>query len=404
MDDMTHEQTEPAGDAAFDPQRLRDAPMAMRRSRTDRHIAGVCGGFAEYARIDPVVVRVVMAALAVTGGGIVLYLAAWVLVPEEGGARATIDGYHRSGTEEVRKIGWIVAGVLAFGALVSAGPWFDLWFPWPLAALLILGSLWLARDRSLKEGPVPTYASTDPHPGATASPPTATAYPGAGQAYSPAGPGSPLPPPDPTGSRPRGPRRRRGDSSLLLLGTGLSLVVLGALWVAERTGSDVRVPEYVAAVLAVVGACLLVGSVIGNGRRLAPFAVMLGLGLALTSQVSVWDAGEIDQTPRSAAAVLPTYELGAGSIRVDLTRVADLEALDGRTVHLDLTAGEILVTVPDGVDLAVTASQRVGELIVLGEQRDGFINDLDIDEVDTAAPDLHLVLDGRFGRMEVRRP
>jgi hypothetical protein len=174
--------------------------------------------------------------------------------------------------------------------------------------------------------------------------------------------------------------------------------------VAERTGSDVRVPEYVAAVLAVVGACLLVGSVIGNGRRLAPFAVMLGLGLALTSQVSVWDAGEIDQTPRSAAAVLPTYELGAGSIRVDLTRVADLEALDGRTVHLDLTAGEILVTVPDGVDLAVTASQRVGELIVLGEQRDGFINDLDIDEVDTAAPDLHLVLDGRFGRMEVRRP
>jgi phage shock protein PspC (stress-responsive transcriptional regulator) len=83
MDDMTQEHTEPQGDAAFDPQRLRDAPMAMRRSRSDRYFAGVCGGFAEYARIDPVVVRVLVAALAVTGAGLVLYLAAWVLVPEE---------------------------------------------------------------------------------------------------------------------------------------------------------------------------------------------------------------------------------------------------------------------------------------------------------------------------------
>jgi phage shock protein PspC (stress-responsive transcriptional regulator) len=402
MDDMTSEQTEPPGDAAFDPQRLRDAPMAMRRSRSDRYFAGVCGGFAEYARIDPVVVRVLVAALAVTGAGLVLYLAAWVLVPEEGDTRATIDGYHSRGTEEARKIGWIVAGVLAFGALVSAGPWFDLWFPWPLAALLILASVWLARDRSPKEAPVPTY--TDPHPGATGRPPTATAYPGPGPAYSPAGPGSPLPPPGPTGSWPPRPRPRRGDSSLLLLATGLSLVALGVLWVAERSGSDVRVPDYLAAVLAVVGVCLLVGSVIGNGRRLAPFAVILGCALVVTSQVNIWDAGEIDQTPRTAAAVLPAYEMGAGRIRVDLTRVADLEALDGRTVTMDVTAGEILVLVPDGVDLTVTASQRVGEVVALGEQRNGFINDLDIDEPDTAAPDLHLVLDGRFGRIEVKRP
>jgi hypothetical protein len=181
-------------------------------------------------------------------------------------------------------------------------------------------------------------------------------------------------------------------------------VALGVLWVAERSGSDVRVPDYLAAVLAVVGVCLLVGSVIGNGRRLAPFAVILGCALVVTSQVNIWDAGEIDQTPRTAAAVLPAYEMGAGRIRVDLTRVADLEALDGRTVTMDVTAGEILVLVPDGVDLTVTASQRVGEVVALGEQRNGFINDLDIDEPDTAAPDLHLVLDGRFGRIEVKRP
>ena len=404
---MTQEQTEQPGDAAFDPQRLRDAPMAMRRSRTDRHIAGVCGGFAEYARIDPIVVRVVMAALAFTGAGVVLYLAGWVLVPEEGSARATIDGYHRTGADDARRIGWVVAGVLAMGALVSSGPWFDVWSPWPLAALLILGLLWLASDRSPKEEAVPTYASTDPRPGATVPPPTAATYPATDPAYSPAGPGITPPPPvlpGPGGSRPRKPRRRRGDSSLMLLATGLSLVALGVLWVADRGGSDVRAPDYVAAVLAVVGVCLLVGSTVGNGRRLVPFAVLLGLGLAVTSQVNVWDAGEIDQAPRSAAAVLPRYEMGAGTIRVDLTRVADLEALDGRTVHVDITAGETVVTVPDGIDLTVNASQRVGELIVLDEERNGFINDLDINEPDTAAPDLNLVLDGKIGRMEVRRP
>jgi hypothetical protein len=166
----------------------------------------------------------------------------------------------------------------------------------------------------------------------------------------------------------------------------------------------VQVPDYLAAVLAVVGVCLLVGSMVGNGRRLAPFAVLLGLGLAVTSQVNVWKAGEIVQTPRSAAELRSEYRLGAGSIRVDLTRVADLEALDGRTVTMDITAGEILVSVPAGVDLTVTASQRIGQVLVLGEEREGLINDLDIRETDTPAPDLHLVLDGRFGRMEVQRP
>jgi phage shock protein C len=52
-------------------------------SRTDRKIAGVCGGFAEYLDMDATLVRViwVMAALFV-GWGVIGYLIAWLVMPE----------------------------------------------------------------------------------------------------------------------------------------------------------------------------------------------------------------------------------------------------------------------------------------------------------------------------------
>lgn len=53
------------------------------RSRTERRIAGVCGGLAEYFDLDPLLVRVVMAVLALTNGiGFLFYILAWLFVPE----------------------------------------------------------------------------------------------------------------------------------------------------------------------------------------------------------------------------------------------------------------------------------------------------------------------------------
>jgi phage shock protein C len=61
----------------------------LTRSRTDRKIAGVCGGFAAYSGIDANIVRLVMVLLALLGGsGVVLYLVAWVIVPVEDAAGA----------------------------------------------------------------------------------------------------------------------------------------------------------------------------------------------------------------------------------------------------------------------------------------------------------------------------
>ena len=57
----------------------------LRRSRTDRVVAGVCGGFARYLGLDPVVVRVLyVIGTFLTGGALLLgYLVIWLVMPEE---------------------------------------------------------------------------------------------------------------------------------------------------------------------------------------------------------------------------------------------------------------------------------------------------------------------------------
>ena len=73
----------------------RPGPRRLTRSRTDRKIAGVCGGFAAYTGIDANIVRLVMVLLAVMGAsGVILYLVAWAIIPLEDVAPATDDAGH----------------------------------------------------------------------------------------------------------------------------------------------------------------------------------------------------------------------------------------------------------------------------------------------------------------------
>jgi len=54
------------------------------RTRNDKVLTGVCGGFAAYARIDANLVRIALVAATVLGFGtpILVYLVAWLLMPE----------------------------------------------------------------------------------------------------------------------------------------------------------------------------------------------------------------------------------------------------------------------------------------------------------------------------------
>jgi len=55
------------------------------RSRTDKRIAGVCGGLAEYFDVDPTIMRVAWVVVSVVVGavifGVVAYLVAWFIIP-----------------------------------------------------------------------------------------------------------------------------------------------------------------------------------------------------------------------------------------------------------------------------------------------------------------------------------
>ena len=54
------------------------------RSRTDKKIAGVCGGIAAYFGVDPVIPRIVWIVLVLGAGiGILAYLICWIVIPEE---------------------------------------------------------------------------------------------------------------------------------------------------------------------------------------------------------------------------------------------------------------------------------------------------------------------------------
>lgn len=55
----------------------------LQLSTTDKKLAGVCGGLAEYFNIDSLIVRIVFVALALGGSvGIWIYLLVWLLAPK----------------------------------------------------------------------------------------------------------------------------------------------------------------------------------------------------------------------------------------------------------------------------------------------------------------------------------
>lgn len=53
------------------------------RLRNERMICGVCGGIAGYFGIDPTLIRLVWVLVGCTGTGIIAYLLASVIIPEE---------------------------------------------------------------------------------------------------------------------------------------------------------------------------------------------------------------------------------------------------------------------------------------------------------------------------------
>jgi phage shock protein C len=75
---------QPERSDVFTPGRIQ--PMALRRSRNDKMIAGVCGGIAKAAGWDPTTVRVVYVLASIFSAafpGVVTYICLWIVMPKE---------------------------------------------------------------------------------------------------------------------------------------------------------------------------------------------------------------------------------------------------------------------------------------------------------------------------------
>ena len=69
----------------------------LRRPAEGRMLAGVAAGIARYLDVDVTAVRIILAVLAVVGGaGVPIYLAAWLLIPDEASGQSIVGGFLQS--------------------------------------------------------------------------------------------------------------------------------------------------------------------------------------------------------------------------------------------------------------------------------------------------------------------
>ncbi len=64
----------------------------LHRSQTDKIIAGVCGGLAEYFSVDSTIIRLLFILVVALGGsGLLIYLLLWLIMPKNAGETAVIN-------------------------------------------------------------------------------------------------------------------------------------------------------------------------------------------------------------------------------------------------------------------------------------------------------------------------
>lgn len=392
----------------------------LRRSRSDRKVAGVAGGLGRYAGVDPLVFRILFVVLAIFGGsGILLYGLGWLLVPEDGETesegRRLVNGRSTSSAASALALVVVLAvGVVATGATIGSGP--GLGGVGVLVVVAVLAVLLLRDGRRTPAGrPSPTGAAPamapPSEPGAygqtTGTAYSASAAPAPAFPAPPGTPGhpaySPVPPPPP----PPVPRERSvlGRATL-----SVALIVVGVLvgW-NLATDSDLRPAVVISAALAVVAGGLVVGAFAGRARGLVVWAGLLAL-LAAGASVShaPLRAGVGDRTwaPRTVEQLRPAYRLGVGDGELDLSRI-DFAAAGRQRVQVRQGIGDLLVVVPAGVVVRIDADVDAGEIRLPGRApSDGTgLRERMVVPEGSSPSAAALVVDARLGlgSLEVRR-
>lgn len=394
------------------------------RPRDDRQVAGVAAGIARRYDIDPVLVRVGFVVAAFSGIGAALYVAGWILLPDQPPDPAA--------PRPNRPRTWLVIG-LAVAAAATMGTVFGGNGPDVILPLLVVaGLLYLLHrsrgDRNAQAAEAATVATPMSAPMSGAGPSLVKEGTGAAGSTEPP-PATPpawdplgaapfawdLPEPAPAPSAP--PPRRLPVTPVTL---GLALIVGSATAVIMMFGGMLALTNLAVlcgVVLAVLGAGLVVGAFLRSGRGLIPFALLLSaLTWALVAApVDRWQGngyGELVAAPTTVAALQTSYERGAGEIDLDLRNLDLSVPPDGNTrpvrTRISMGAGDVRVRLPSTADVTVSARAGFGD-VRFGEREDDgpdahvqVIDDLGIDGVRSGRP-LVIDIDAGVADVEVRR-
>jgi phage shock protein PspC (stress-responsive transcriptional regulator) len=320
----------------------------IRRSRQDRVIGGVCGGLGRYFNTDPIFFRIGFIALAFLGGaGLLLYLAALLLMPAEDSGAAVVgqggEGRNRAlviaGVVVILLFAWpflLGGGVLAAGLLI------------PLAILVGAGVLvwWLVSG----EGP---------------------------------------------SGEPKDIARRAA------LGVGI-LILCGMVALAGAFAAAAGPDWLVAVVVIAAGAAVIAGAFLKPIRWLVLPALALALAAGTVAAAGIdldGGVGDREYRPASSADLKDRYELGIGDLTVDLR---DTELPSGDVpLEFDLGMGEARLVVPEDICVATKADVGMGNVSFFGRDNGGIDVDFD-DRPDAGGDATRILLDAEIGLGELR--
>lgn len=387
----------------------------LQRSRDERVLAGVCAGVARYLGIDPILVRVIIVALTIFGGGgLLLYIAGWFLLPDQGRTQSPAQQLFGSGSTITIVVTSIVIAILSIW-LLSGGWWLGMWPHYgPPGFLLLVGAIaltvWLVR-RNNEESPPPTAPvgaqpspSTIPTAEVTAvtsstNQPTQVLEPPTAPPTQPPYYGTASYEPDPVPPAPTKPSRPR--SVLGLLTVSVTALVAGILITINLVNGDNQIAgtTVLAASLAVVALGLLIGSFFGRSRGLIVFGIILSVATAATSALATVDlsggVGDRNWRPVAVSDIPDQYRLGVGQATLDLRDLSVTGSQLSEPIAASVGLGQLRVFVPSDVDVQLVGDVGLGQIEVDGRQFNQSggttVNDLVIDvpnEVATVPLDL----------------
>ncbi|WP_268271003.1 PspC domain-containing protein [Streptomyces sp. MNU89] len=408
----------------------------LRRSRRTKTIAGVCGGLGRQFDLDPVIFRVVLTVLAMSGGvGLIAYGFAWLLIPLDGEDENELRRL-LSGRVEGPALTAVLFALVGSGLLLSMLNNGSVFFFAVLLSSALAGVCsWSLRKRRVEQAGAAVDAAAAQ--AVADAPPETTAPPSPGGpswwrdpiikdgTTGPLGTGYLWGPDDGRDAGPYDPRTgaaarggRRGPSGPWTGGwtflAAAAAAVTGTLVTWEQGPLTTSLQTGLAAALAVFGLGLAVAAWYGRAGGGTVVAAVLTCGLLVGAgavpgnvtthwQQSTW-------RPGSAAEVRPVYGIGTGRGVLDLTAL-DLERGETVSTRASVGAGELRVLVPPDAVLELGLEIGLGDSRLPGDPQ----NDIDIEPGArrtvtlrpegglTPAGTLVLELEAGMGRVEVER-